>query len=373
MSTPIPKVPNIWQLQSRRDVDGLIAALRHAEPAARRGAAAALRALGAWQAVPALEAALAGENDWQAHAAIMAALQYLDRDIHIETMIKTRDVSGLTKMLSSSKVADIQIACNALAMIGDRQAVEPLVMAFRNPLLPNRARLAAAEALLKLESAPAVVTLLGALRKENWQVRRNAAAVLGQLQAAWATDALIKALDDPQPLVQRMVVAALRRFGTPEAFKAVAAYESAQQKMATQELPPEELASQETTGGTPASAPKPDVAPPAPPSATPELKPEAVSEAKPPALVGEAPPKPATAPLPPPPGSEGGTEPITLPHKPATAPLPAPVASAAAAETPVDPVAGSPPPPTPSAEVKPESEQPPPPAPEGAKPEPRGE
>ncbi len=356
MSTPIPKVPNIWQLQSRGDVDGLIAALRHPEPAARKGAAAALRALGAWQAVPALEAALAGENDWQAHAAIMAALQYLDRDIHIETMIRTRDVTGLTKMLNSPKVEDLQTACNALALIGDRQAVEPLVMAFRNPLLPNRARLAAAEALLKLESAPAVVTLLGALRKENWQVRRNAAAVLGQLQAAWATDALIKALDDPQPLVQRMAVAALRRFGTPEALKAVAAYEGAQQKMATQEVPAEELASQEAAvdGAPVAAAPKPETAPLSPP-----LPPPAAPGTKPLATVGETPPKSVTAPLPPLPGSEGGTQPVTLPHKPAAAPRPAPVASAAA-ETPVDPVDSVAGPPTP-------------PAPEEARPETRSE
>jgi HEAT repeat protein len=409
VSIPIPKVPNIWQLQSKGDIDGLIAALRHPEPAARKGAAAALRALGAWQAVPALEDALAGENDWQAHAAIMAALQYLDRDIHIETMIKSRDVSGLTMMLNSAKVEDIQTACNALAVIGDRQAVEPLVMTFRNPLLPNRARLAAAEALLKLESAPAVVTLLGALRKENWQVRRNAAAVLGQLQAAWATDALIKALDDPQPLVQRTVVAALRRLRTPEAVTAVAAYESAQQKMATQEMPPEEILSEETTGGgapvaaastlglapetkalpaLPASSvpPSPPSAPPAAPPAAPMPRPEADAQARPLATVGETPPKPVTAPLPPPPESEGRTQPITLPHKPADAPRPAPAASSAAAETPVDPVdpvAGPPTPPTPpaptapTAEVKPAGEQPSPPPtpppPEEVKSEPRSE
>src|SRR5512141_3423790 len=98
-------------MQSKSDVDGLIEALRHREPSARRGAAAALRALGAWQAVPALQAALGMEQDWQAHAAIVAAIQYLDRDIHIETMIKNRDVPGLSKMLNSSKVDDVLIAC----------------------------------------------------------------------------------------------------------------------------------------------------------------------------------------------------------------------------------------------------------------------
>jgi hypothetical protein len=222
-------------MQSRGDVDGLIETLSHPEPAARKGAAAALRVLGAWQAVPALEAALMLERDWQSHAAIAAAIKYLDRDVHIEAMVKNHDVRGIIKMLNSPKLEDLLIACQALAAIGDRQAAEPLVMVFRNPMLPNRARLAAAEALLKLESAPAVVTLLGALRRDDWQVRRNAAAVLGQLQATWAAEPLIKALDDPNPVVRRTAAAALRRIGTPEAVKAAQAFETVQARLAAQE------------------------------------------------------------------------------------------------------------------------------------------
>jgi HEAT repeat protein len=222
-------------MQSRGDVEGLIETLSHPEPAARKGAAAALRVLGAWQAVPALEAALMLERDWQSHAAIAAAIKYLDRDVHIEAMVKNRDVRGIIKMLNSPKLEDLLIACQALAAIGDRQAAEPLVMVFRNPMLPNKARLAAAEALLKLESAPAVVTLLGALRRDDWQVRRNAAAVLGQLQATWASEPLIKALDDPNPVVRRTAAAALRRIGTPEATKAAQAFETVQARLAAQE------------------------------------------------------------------------------------------------------------------------------------------
>jgi len=230
-------------MQSRGEVDALIDALRHSEATVRKGAAAALRALGAWQAVPALEAALIAEHDWQAHAAITAALQYLDRDIHIETMVKNKDIRGLTKMLNSRRIEDVLTACEALSTIGDRNAAEGLVMVFRNPLLPNNARLAAAEALLKLESAPAVVTLLGALRRDNWQVRRNAAAVLGQLQAGWATEPLIKALQDPNVTVRRTAAAALRRIASPEAIVAAAAFEATQKK-STQELDPVEPAQQ---------------------------------------------------------------------------------------------------------------------------------
>jgi HEAT repeat protein len=220
--------PNIWLLQTKRDIDGLIAALRYPDPVVRRGAVAALRALSAWQAVPALQAQLVVENDWQVHAAISAALQYLDHDLHVEIMIKNRDVRGLLKMLNSARAEDVITACEALGQLGDRNAVEPLIMIFRNLLQPARVRLAAAEALLKLESAPAVVTLLAALRRSDWQVRRNAAAVLGQLKAVWATEPLIQALKDPSPIVARTAAAALKHIGTPEAVLAAKRFEASQ-------------------------------------------------------------------------------------------------------------------------------------------------
>src|SRR5262249_4219985 len=190
-----------------------------------------------WQAVPALEAAIAVEQDWQAHAALTASLQYLDRDIHIETMRKNKDIRGLSKMLTSPKLDDVITAFEALGSLGDRHAVEPLVMVFRNPLMPSAACLAAAEALLKLESAPAVVTLLGALRRgDNWQVRRNAAAVLGQLQATWATQPLIDALKDPNVTVRKTAAAALHRINTPDGVRAAKAFDKAQAKLSTQEM-----------------------------------------------------------------------------------------------------------------------------------------
>ena len=115
MSTPIP---NVWQMQLQGDADSLIEVLRHSDPGVRRRAAAALRAIGAWHAVPALEGALANENDWQAHAAMTAAVQYLDRDIHIEQMVKNKDLRGLSKMLSSSRLEDMLTASAALGAIG---------------------------------------------------------------------------------------------------------------------------------------------------------------------------------------------------------------------------------------------------------------
>ncbi|MCE7948645.1 MAG: HEAT repeat domain-containing protein [Chloroflexi bacterium CFX4] len=246
--------PNIWLLQTKRDVDGLIAALRYTDPSVRRGAVAALRALSAWQAVPALQAQLIIENDWQVHAAISAALQYLDHDLHVELMVKNRDVRGLTKMLNSVRHEDIITACEALGDLGDRHAAEPLIMVFRNLAQPAKVRLAAAEALIKLESAPAVVTLLAALRRNDWQVRRNAAAVLGQLKAVWATEPLINALKDPSPIVAKTAAAALKYIGTPEAVLAAKQFEAAQppsEPAAQPRSSTSRLATRTQTGGLP--------------------------------------------------------------------------------------------------------------------------
>lgn len=270
--------PNIWLLQTKRDVDGLIAALRYPDPVVRRGAAAALRALNAWQAVPALQAQLAIENDWQVHAAISAALQYLDHDLHIEIMIRNRDVRGLIKMLNSARTEDVITACEALGQLGDRNAAEPLIMIFRNLLQPARVRLAAAEALLKLESAPAVVTLLAALRRNDWQVRRNAAAVLGQLKAVWATEPLIQALKDPSPIVARTAAAALKHIGTPEAVLAAKRFEASQppEVASTQRGSTNRLRTQTSPLQAPAaekpSEPAAPAEPPAPVSSPPDHK-----------------------------------------------------------------------------------------------------
>ncbi len=253
MPTPLP---NIWQMQSQADADGLIEALRHADSGVRRRAAAALRAIGAWHAVPALEGALAVENDWQTHAAMTAALQYLDHDIHIEQLIKSKDWRGLTKMLSSTHPDDVLTACRVLGEVGDQRAIEGLIMLFRSPLAPAKARLAAAEALLKLKSAPAVVSLLGALRHDDWQSRRNAAAVLGQLRAVWAVEPLLAALNDPMPVVRKTASAALRRIGTAEALAAAQKYDELSRRSETSPLPksaplPDLPADQSQPGSTP--------------------------------------------------------------------------------------------------------------------------
>lgn len=208
--------PNIWRLQAHFDIPGLIEALKNDDPGVRKRAATALRTLSAVQAVVPLQEALKGEKDPDARNSISAALDYL-----LPEQIQT--LPTLVAQLRSSQPEVIISATRALSELKDRTAVEHLVIVFHNLQLPGRVRLAAAEALIKLESAPAVVTLLAALRSKNWYVRRNAAAVLGQLRADWAVDPLSARLSDENEVVRRTARAALRRIHTPEAFAALEA------------------------------------------------------------------------------------------------------------------------------------------------------
>jgi hypothetical protein len=229
--------PNVWQLQSRHDKRGLIEALRYPDPEIRGRAAVALRTLNAVDAVPVLKEVLRTETDEQVRRNLTMVLHVLDHRTDVGSIAKTQDTDRLIEILKSRNTDSVIAAANALGTLGNRLAVEPLVILFHNPSSPPAVRLAAAEALLELKSAPAVVTLLGALRRDSWEVRRNAAAVLGQIQAIWAVVPLIAALDDPHPVVRRTAAAALKRIGTAEAIAALRARFAPQTQTVVVEVP----------------------------------------------------------------------------------------------------------------------------------------
>lgn len=209
-------------MQAQYDASGLIQALSSAEPAIRRRAAVALLAMGALSAIPTLQQALVGEQDSATRQQLAVTLQKLmELRRAEEPPAPQREVDILLEKLDSKIPKDKIEAARGLAKLKDKTTVEPLVMVFHHTQLPHQVRLAAAEALIELESAPAVVTLMAALRARDWHVRRNAAAVLGQLRADWATGPLITALQDENEVVRRTARAALKRIATPEAIEAI--------------------------------------------------------------------------------------------------------------------------------------------------------
>lgn len=219
--------PDIWRLQAQFNTEGLVQALESDDPGIRRRAAAALRALGAFDAIPALQRALEGEKDTEARANIVSALAALqheqERRIGVEPdeSSTTSEIDRYIAQLKSDDEENIIKAAHVLGDKGDKTAVPALVLLFNDPNISIKVRLAVAEALLKLESAPVEVALLGALRSNEWRVRRNSAAILGQLKANWAIDPLAKTLYDENELVRKTAYSALRHIGTPEAREAL--------------------------------------------------------------------------------------------------------------------------------------------------------
>lgn len=218
---------DIWRLQAQLDNQGLIDALKQTDAGIRRRAAAALRAIGAKDAVPALRLALANEQDPSVKSVLAAALQDLsdtEEDIPTDDSDITDTVAHVNKlidMLHSKDPVQIIDAAQQLGEIGDKIAVEPLVMVFNSPKSSIEVKLTVAEALLKLDGAPVEVALLAALRHNDWHIRRNGAAILGQLKAGWAVEPLSQALRDSHSTVRRTARAALQRIGTHEAIEAL--------------------------------------------------------------------------------------------------------------------------------------------------------
>lgn len=225
--------PDIWRLQTEENISGLVSALSHDDADVRRRAAAALRALGAHEALAPLRAALESEADSATRSSLLSALATLERerdrqhdtgalpDLNAPRSPFDEKLETMIKLLQSTDVSQISNAARILGELGDKRAVEPLVMLFIDTGTPIRARLAVAEALLKLESAPVEVSLLGALRSPDWKTRRNGAAILGQLRAEWALEPLAGALFDANDIVRRTALAALQRIGTAEAKAAI--------------------------------------------------------------------------------------------------------------------------------------------------------
>jgi len=220
---------DIYQMQSELDIDGLVIALASDNKDIRRRAAAALKTIGVAQALPALKSAYQSEEDPQTRHTIATAIEMLTYEARNQSVgngdeiqLGESKVKRLIRLLQSDDAQKIVDAAHELGDLGDKSAVGALVTLFNDQKQSIHVRLAIAEALLKLESAPVEVALLANLRHPDWHIRRNGAAILGQLKAEWAIQPLAKALNDPHPVVRRTSLAALKHIGTPESRKALA-------------------------------------------------------------------------------------------------------------------------------------------------------
>lgn len=211
-------------MQAQADVAGLIRVLQGDDAERRKRAAAALLALDARMATSALRDALHNETDSDTRAHILAALEGLTDEAELEDLPPPEEtlLKRMTEKLHDKDPQQVILAAKTLGELGNKLAVESLVMLFKDSKVSIQVRLAVAEALLKLDSAPVEVALLANLRHADSHIRRSGAAILGHIKAEWAIDPLAKALRDPHPLVRRTARAALKNIGTPEARRALA-------------------------------------------------------------------------------------------------------------------------------------------------------
>jgi hypothetical protein len=175
------------------------------------------------EAIPALRESSQQETDSKVRLDVTTALEDLEAEAATDATGKDIRLRQAIIRLKGGKPEQMVEAAQVLAEIGHKREVEPLVLTFHDVLLPGHVRLAAAWALVRLDSAPAVVTLLAAIESPDWHIRRNACAVLGQLQADWATGAIAERLSDEHPVVRRTARAALKVIGTPDALAALQA------------------------------------------------------------------------------------------------------------------------------------------------------
>ncbi|QPC84271.1 HEAT repeat domain-containing protein [Phototrophicus methaneseepsis] len=220
---------DIWRLQAQKDIDGLIQALRSPSAQRRKRAAAALLALDAKSAIPALQEVIKTEPDTSTKTGLVTALNSLIDDFpelptQLNTAMDKRQilVDRLIDKLTNDNPDVVVAAAQSLVNLREASAFEPLMQILRDEGRSIQVRAGIAEALLKMDDTSVKETLLKMLRHSNVQTRHKTAAILGQLKAEWSIIPLTKHLRDPNNEMRKVVRAALRHIGTPEARRALA-------------------------------------------------------------------------------------------------------------------------------------------------------
>jgi HEAT repeat protein len=145
----------------------------------------------------------------------------------VDGLKRRRDVAGLIDALETGSETERRAAANALVMIPDRRAVDPLIGALGSSdwLLRTNAALALGEL---QDSGPGselrriVGPLTAALEDQQPSVRAAAASALGRLRDPAAIEPLIAVLDDDNPAVGKTAALVLRGFDDDRARAALA-------------------------------------------------------------------------------------------------------------------------------------------------------
>lgn len=211
----------VIKLIHKRDIIGLSKALQNRkEPRLRREAAEALGSMADARAVEPLIAAL---NDTWEPVRKTAAESLSKIDSHWRTAGATKKF--IQRFIAGLKDKDVSVrrgAADALGVIGDASALEPLIAA----LIDGTVHETVVEALSKIDpywftsevGKKSVLTLVAALKGGDWRVRGPAAKTLGIVGDAQAVEPLIAALKGDS-LLRKAAAEALGRIGDRRAIE----------------------------------------------------------------------------------------------------------------------------------------------------------
>ncbi|MHA1883224.1 MAG: HEAT repeat domain-containing protein [Candidatus Thorarchaeota archaeon] len=112
-------------------------------------------------------------------------------------------------------------AAGALGRVGDKRAVEALIVALKDE--KKEIRCNAAWSLAELKDKRSVKALVEATRDDFWMVRLNASAGLGKIKGRRILDVILGLLDDEHPRVREIVTSYLGKFKSPRVIPALKA------------------------------------------------------------------------------------------------------------------------------------------------------
>jgi len=179
--------PNVEEMMKKRDVKGLIKALKHEDGWVRYKALKALGKIGDEMAVEPVTQILGDEIPGRR----IAAAQVLG---------EIGSAKAVEPLIQALKDEDNQVrtaATEALSKIGDARAVEPLIQALRDN--DEKVRYEAAKALGEMHDVRAVEPLIETLHfgddwHGTWSIRSDAAKALGEIGDVRAVEPLIQAM-----------------------------------------------------------------------------------------------------------------------------------------------------------------------------------
>jgi vesicle coat complex subunit len=138
---------------------------------------------------------------------------------------RKHDVAGLIDVLESGRPRVRRAAANALVLMPDARALDPLLNALRDadPLVRVNAALALGEFTgTRPQLSSIAESLIVTLDDDLDPVRAMAASALGRLKDPRAVEPLIGLLDDGSDVVRKTAVAVLRSFDDTRAREALA-------------------------------------------------------------------------------------------------------------------------------------------------------